>query len=106
MALDQQSPIAVIRFFIIAVCVVIFLFIGCSPPTPKFLPGQIVKSKLSGMDGQVVRAYCVFFPVCEYEVRFNIPQSQSHSHLLGPDGPITTQPFSLIWMREFELKAK
>jgi len=70
---------------------------------PIFYDGQIVKMKLSGDRGMVVRSNC--YKICTYQIRFSSLQMNTDVSLFGSDGPINIAPVSLVRnVREFELE--
>ena len=75
-------------------------------PEPVFSNGQYVASKLSGQRGQIVRTICYRGAVqCRYLVRFIGLSITTQTSLFGPDGPVSTEPLSIVDMYEFELIA-
>jgi hypothetical protein len=73
-------------------------------PVPVYSTGDFVQSLISGQRGQVVRQICYRgTESCYYDVRFVGLSMTTSTSLLGPDGPISTEPLSLVQMSEFEL---
>lgn len=72
----------------------------------KHRTGQFVESVLSGARGQITRGLSHVREgyQCQYEVRFPVNQEFTDARILEADGPITAQPFGLVWMWEFELR--
>lgn len=75
-------------------------------PEPIYHQGQYVKSTLSGQRGQVMRTICYRGSAqCLYSVRFIGLSITTQTAILGPDGPVSTEPLSIVDMYEFELIA-
>jgi hypothetical protein len=73
-------------------------------PTPIFYAGDFVQSRLSGQRGQVVWQRCYRgAESCSYGVRFVGLSMTTSTSLLGPDGPISTEPLNVVEMYEFEM---
>ena len=68
-----------------------------------FTNGDFVESVLSGQRGQVTRVRC-YKSTPRYRVRFEIISAKTNVSLFGSDGPITSNPFSTVWMELYELR--
>lgn len=74
-------------------------------PNPIYYGGDFVQSVISGQRGQVVLQRCYRgAESCSYDVRFVGLSMTTSTSLLGPDGPVSTEPLSVVEMREFELQ--
>ena len=93
------------RMAFICVCAIIFLSACSSGPPCEFEVGEMVRSKVSGDLGQVVKTHGSNSN-CYVDVRFNASQTFTNSKVLSNDGPVTVLPLAIIrWMRPFELES-
>ena len=88
------------RTILLALCVL--LIAGCA--RPLFHSGQIVKTKLGGHVGQVIRVDCV--RDCIYWVRLSAVEISTNTRFLGQDGAVKISPLADVYLREFELESK
>jgi len=96
--------------FIALICILGALS-GCDntpDPIPKWHRGDFVRSVLTNAKGQVVKVYCGVYAdrVCEYDVRFANNTSQTDTHVMQSDGPVTNPPVVDVFLEEFELKSE
>jgi hypothetical protein len=103
------------RNWVVGICILavfeIFLYAyGCSGgkhyDTPKFQVGEIVCFTVNkAMKGQVIaaRLQSSGWNINNYYVRYTSPSAQTNTHLLGPDGDITSRTLTRDWFAEYEL---
>lgn len=71
---------------------------------PAYSLGDTVRMKISGDTGMVIAGRCGRHG-CTYSVRFNAPQTQTNTRLLGRDKPVEHLPVARVdGIREFELE--
>lgn len=85
-----------------AIAISLMLLAGCNTPDNcGIYSGTIVKSKLDGRTGMVLRAW-EFVP--QVEVRFAAGQMTTDTHTLGSDGPVEFSPYADVIMQCFEFE--
>lgn len=70
---------------------------------PIFSTGDMVESKISGQQGQVLRCICMN-KTWKYKIRFSSNTIVTNTHLLSKDGPIKRQGLEIVWMYEYEIR--
>lgn len=78
----------------------------------EFIPGQMVRSKVSGEIGQVISMRLAAHHEstsnqrwCYADVRFRGSQEVTDSRVLSNDGPISVRPLQVVkYMRPYELE--
>ena len=70
---------------------------------PKFHPGDLVATILDGRKGMVIETLCDH-DKCIYYVRFREFELKTDTHLLDDDGPVQISPYTLLYMKEFEIR--
>lgn len=97
---------------VVAVCVASFLLVACDPPEDrtkvcKFHEGDLVTLTVSGQRAQITDVTPPFggAPYCTYSARVDVSETRTHTHLIDPDGPITTRTPIMMWtLRGYELR--
>ena len=76
---------------------------GCNEDSSaRYHEGDIVASKLSGQRGMVIWVSCMV--TCRYRVRFAWVSLTIDTHIVGSDGAVRIEPFSVVGMDEYELE--
>lgn len=83
------------------------LFLACNADYSmcEFVPGQMVRSEVSGEIGQVIMMRPYSADWCYANVRFQGNQEYTDSRVLSSDGPISVRSLSVVRnMRPYELE--
>ena len=79
------------------------MMVGCRERLPpKYRCGDMVRSVLDNRPGMIVRLYPQ--NKIRYSVRFVANEQKTDSRVLSADGAIVNSPYSIVVMREYELK--
>ncbi len=74
-------------------------------PEPKFINGELVKTVVGDVSGQIVGYYCFHdASACEYQVRLYRKEDTTNTYVTKNDSPIDSSQFSILEMEEYELK--